>query len=1498
MKFFKNKITVPTFVLFFVVIILMLFFIFVGPKLNWNCVFSGNNFATAYIPPVSPDGLIVTKEPGSAFTPATTTHNFAFKIYSYKDTQYGRVYSSSYSSGDVTGYGGTITNISTTTVFGGGGYNVGDILNILGGNNDATVQVLSTSTGDGHIIYYNVASSSGWIVDHNFNFKSPLENSGGLGASFIVDGVNKLWGSISSVIISDPAYAGYDYKIGDEITVTGCPSGGGGKIVVDSIFTGIIRNLIVYEPGINYQVGDQLSLPQASSSNNATATVFSIDGGGGITGVSVLNGGTGYCGIYTPNCQINNEQKIINTTGGSGSGAKLLADQTDGTPGGIISSHPSATTTGSGYVGCQFCPFGNNIQATVCANTGGTITSSHMTSAGTGFNVGTYTSWNTSYGNNTPVTINVSSVDAIGKESTVQLLNGGTGYQTGTYSLNGGNNPATIEVNSVNVDNSPYEIKLNWNTVSEADGYVVVVAEDSVNGYNNNYSFDIKNNSFIYNGTSASGTIGLINGNWWNTAGTLINNNAVIDNGTTTLTENEYVNDLVIATGGTLDLAGHTLSVGGNWTNSGGQLVSNGGTVNFVGINQSITGQNTFENLTKNSTVTSSLYFDSTATTTITNYLNLTGLVGNLLTISSLNIDRGSIVAHYLMNDATSSTIVDSINGYDGVTLSGLNTGNYYADHYPITGKINSAFYSNAYGGTWIPYNSNFNLSNTDFTITTWVKPAGVSSILDQYGGWKFNIAANRILEFGSYPYVSVNLPNSFQNNQWNFISVSYTNGEYTFQVNDSVFDPISGSAPTNTNNNINIANVIGVDDLRFFRDVLTQDSIDFIYNNGNGTELELPNSSFNIKLSDSGTASLSYLNVFNSNNISTNPLVCNTGCINGGGNTNWTLPSQSRARKNIFISQSTAPIITAPPNINDTSTDLIISPSQSGNYSKDTTLGKVILEIPAHAVTSTTTFSVTEESSTSTSANISILNKELISSGTYNISAIDTDGNAVHTFASPITITIPIPSNITDTSDLGVYYFGEATNTWTLIPDATFTNNQAVFSVSHLTRFAIFSTVGTTSIENSTKTQEQTPQKEIIPAKAKRQQIVSTDESSSSENISTEISSSTPIQNTTSKNISLAVTSKVQVTSSSTSSSTGTIAQNNIPNNFGESVKQTYMQTAVAVEKSIKATKDIVGSPIGGAVTKVVSTAGIVAGASVSVSAVAFATPLSLAEIWLIPARIFGLFAGAISTKRKNRQWGTVYDSITKRPLDPVYVTLINTETDKEVASAITDIDGRYGFLVLPGKYRIIANKTNYIAPSIIMKGKTFDEVYNDLYFGDEIVITKEGEIITKNIPMDSMSFDWNEFAKTKMNVNTFMKSKDIKSAKLSKLLFVMGAAVSLISIIFVVSPYNIIVAGLYILAYVFNYFVLNIKKSGLLTEKNTGAPLSFAIIKIFREDEITPIAKKIADKFGAYYVLVPRDKYYIKIEKKNDDGTYTEIFTSDTIDAKYGVINMDFSL
>ncbi len=357
--------------------------------------------------------------------------------------------------------------------------------------------------------------------------------------------------------------------------------------------------------------------------------------------------------------------------------------------------------------------------------------------------------------------------------------------------------------------------------------------------------------------------------------------------------------------------------------------------------------------------------------------------------------------------------------------------------------------------------------------------------------------------------------------------------------------------------------------------------------------------------------------------------------------------------------------------------------------------------------------------------------------------------------------------------------------------------------------------------------------------------------------------------------------------------------AANSLVKDIFDKVQESYSVAVLIISETIKNLSFAIHSPIGSVMTKILAVAGIVLAGFTAIAGVAFAGPLTFSEMYLIPGRIFGLLLGALGIQKKNRPWGTVYDSVTKRPIDPAYVTLVNKESGKEVASAITDLDGRYSFLVLPGIYTIFARKTNYAFPSSKMSGQSFDDVYNDLYFGTDIVVRNEDEIISKNIPMDSNIQDWNEFTKNRMNINTFVKGNTVLLAKISRLSFVIGLIVSLLALAFAREPYNYIIVLSYIGAFIFNYFVIAKKNPGTLIEKSTGTPISYAMVKIFREGmNDAPLAKKIADKYGKYFTLVPNGNYFLEIDRKNNDESYTEIFKSGILTVDKGVINSDFSI
>ena len=309
--------------------------------------------------------------------------------------------------------------------------------------------------------------------------------------------------------------------------------------------------------------------------------------------------------------------------------------------------------------------------------------------------------------------------------------------------------------------------------------------------------------------------------------------------------------------------------------------------------------------------------------------------------------------------------------------------------------------------------------------------------------------------------------------------------------------------------------------------------------------------------------------------------------------------------------------------------------------------------------------------------------------------------------------------------------------------------------------------------------------------------------------------------------------------------------------------------------------------------ILNIITPLGVATGALTGAIAALFLNPMAIKDMLLLPVRTWGSLLTFLGIKKRAHIWGVVYDSVTKQPLDPAVVLLLD-QKGNDVTDAITDLDGRYGFLVGPGIYTLAANKTDYKYPSDKLKGRHFDELYQDLYFGEQIEVKESGGVIAKNIPLDPLKFNWNEFAKNEQKLMKFYSRRDLWFARVSNAFYIIGFIVAIIAMVSVPRPFNFIIVGLYLLIYLLRRtHVLKPKPHGVLIDKQTKLPIPFAIIRVFSAVTNTQIIQKVTNKIGKYLILVPNGNYYVKVDKKNLDESYTTIHQSEVFEVKKGAIN-----
>lgn len=255
-----------------------------------------------------------------------------------------------------------------------------------------------------------------------------------------------------------------------------------------------------------------------------------------------------------------------------------------------------------------------------------------------------------------------------------------------------------------------------------------------------------------------------------------------------------------------------------------------------------------------------------------------------------------------------------------------------------------------------------------------------------------------------------------------------------------------------------------------------------------------------------------------------------------------------------------------------------------------------------------------------------------------------------------------------------------------------------------------------------------------------------------------------------------------------------------------------------------------------------------------------------------LLQPRTFFLFLPRI--KDKNKPWGVVYDSVTKQPIDPAVVTISVHETGvgEFKQSRITDIEGRFSFLVTPGRYVITAEKTHYLFPSKIIKGET-DGQFKNVYRG-EVIEVENPYIINLNIPMDPEGFDWNQSIKPKEKSDISGKLR----ANARNILLLSGFSLMVMAYLFSQNVWYLAIGCVYAFNALFWKTTSTEQLWGTVFYRITKEPLQRVVVKAIRKPYNLTVGTTTTDQMGRYFLLLSKGKYTIQVET-SEKGKKPEI-------------------
>jgi len=249
--------------------------------------------------------------------------------------------------------------------------------------------------------------------------------------------------------------------------------------------------------------------------------------------------------------------------------------------------------------------------------------------------------------------------------------------------------------------------------------------------------------------------------------------------------------------------------------------------------------------------------------------------------------------------------------------------------------------------------------------------------------------------------------------------------------------------------------------------------------------------------------------------------------------------------------------------------------------------------------------------------------------------------------------------------------------------------------------------------------------------------------------------------------------------------------------------------------------------------------------------------------------------FLVMLGLRQDRMYWGIVYDSVSKQPLDPVIVKLVDARTGDVLQSLVTDIAGRYNFLAYPGKFKILVKKSNYSFPSQKIKGNR-DKLYSNLYFGEFFELTGDSEVIPFNIPMDPQGGDWNQQAKTRF-VN-FHPATQYLISRITGLLFWFIFILVCLNLYRARTSVTYAYAGFYLLVFLLLFIAPRPRMWGQIASQISTKNYSRILVELsYPEMPNVVVAKTEILQDGKFFLRINKGTYLLVVRGYDINGAST---------------------
>ena len=228
---------------------------------------------------------------------------------------------------------------------------------------------------------------------------------------------------------------------------------------------------------------------------------------------------------------------------------------------------------------------------------------------------------------------------------------------------------------------------------------------------------------------------------------------------------------------------------------------------------------------------------------------------------------------------------------------------------------------------------------------------------------------------------------------------------------------------------------------------------------------------------------------------------------------------------------------------------------------------------------------------------------------------------------------------------------------------------------------------------------------------------------------------------------------------------------------------------------------------------------------------------------------------------KKDKAGFGTVFDSITGKPIDLARIRLVDVH-GLTTTSAVTDRYGHYRLNAAPGEYTIDISKPGYQFPSRFMQKRDKSKMYDNILPSRKIRIKDYG-IITKNIPIDDLKATGRR-SKVFSRWIALGDNAQLITAYLSPFILIFYPMIRM-------SIYAWIAYALFVL--IVFYRIVSFRPGrpqyGTLKDAKTKQPIQKAVLRLYDAKFNKVLQTQVTSPKGRYAFLVNRGSYYLTIQK-----------------------------